>query len=112
MVGGGREVKQTRQPRCLISSAPGAPEARDGWGRMETHRWVARGSLGWGDGDASSPGQLGSPLGRCRTLHWEIGHPTWGLGQMEHSETRSGQIFACPSPCLSLPLCGKEKKDL
>lgn len=110
---GGWEVKQTHQLRHLISSAPDAPEAGNGRGRMETHhRWVARGSLGWGDVDTGSPGQLRGPLGSCRALHWEIGHPAWALGQMEHPEAWSGQIFTCPSPCLIFPLCGEEKKDL
>lgn len=40
---GGWEVKQTHQPRRLISSAPGALEAGDGQGRMETHGWMVRG---------------------------------------------------------------------
>ena len=76
---------------------------------METHGWAARGSLGWVDGDASSPGQLGGPLGSCRALHWEIRHPTCALGQMEHPEMWPGQTFTFLHASVS-PSVGKRKR--
>lgn len=84
--------------------------ARGGWRPIITGWHVAP----WG-GETWTPAPQCSwvrPLGGCRTLHWEIGHPAWALGQMEHPETWSGQIFTCPSLCLSFPLCGEEKRDL
>lgn len=63
---------------------------------MEIHHGVACGSLGWGDGDTSSPEQLGGLLGSCRALNWEIQHPAWALGQMEHPETWPGQTLPFP----------------
>lgn len=78
--------------------APGALEAGDGQGRMETHRWAWGASLGWGDGD-------------WEAVQREMDPPSVGSqeGGADRDVVRSNLVLT--SPYLSFPLCGKEKKD-
>lgn len=61
--------------------APGALEAGDGQGRMETHRWARGASLGWGDGD-------------WEAVQRQMEAPVWVLGKVEQTETWSGQTLS------------------